>query len=141
LREACEAFFKGKDVDDVIARCLLELELDSLFMEEKRLRRLSDKILSNNAYLREYARRLMIGGFEDGATKYRSPLTASPNAAVIIQTFEGIFNHRQRVGERMAEIARQLYPGEYGLNSLPSSDQNARFKPVNNVRELKGDEL
>ena len=141
LHDSFVAYASKAPSDVDVKHVVLVKELEQLFREEKRLRCLNDKILSNHAYLRQYAKRLMLGGFEDSAVKYRPPLTVAPNAAEIIQAFEGIFSHRQKLGQRMAEIARELYPGEYGLQSLPSSDQNKLNTPVNNVREGRRSEL
>jgi Arc/MetJ-type ribon-helix-helix transcriptional regulator len=135
VREAVEGFLRGGKVESLVKECLLRMELDDLFREEKRLRRLSDKILADNVYLGQYAKKLMLGGFEDGAVRYRPPLTSAPNAAEVIRTFEGIFCHRLRVGKRLVEVAWQLYPGEYELSGFPSSDQNNQNRPVKDVRE------
>jgi hypothetical protein len=135
VRDAVLEHLKVKCYDDLVRKCGLRKELEDLFMEERRLRRLSDKILSDNVYLRPYARRLISGGMEDDAHRYRPALTSAPNAAEVILAFEGIFANRKIIGDRLVELARELYPGEYGLSSIPSSGRNNRHIPVNNVRD------
>jgi hypothetical protein len=140
IRRGLLEFLNGKASDELLRRCLLERELDALFREERRLRRIQSKILSNAAYLRQYARQLIHGGWEEHGARFRPPLANSPNADLLIKAFEGTFHHRGCVGKRIAEISLELYPGEYGLRSLPSSDQNTRNTSVKKCSEPQGDE-
>jgi hypothetical protein len=97
-----------------VKRVLLLNELEQIFREEARLRRLSSKILANNTYLNEYARKLIHGGYDNNLVgKFRPSLESAPNAAQAIPAFEGLFCHRKKLGERMLEICLELYPGQY----------------------------
>ena len=137
LRDSLLVFLNGEVKDDLVKRVVLERELERLFREEKQLRRVQNKILSNAAYLRQYAKLLVHGGWEDHTGRFRPPLASSPDSALLIKAFEGVFSHRSQIGRHIAEISLILYPGEYGLTCLPSSDQNTCYTPVNNVRDQK----
>ncbi len=126
VRVALERFLGGEASGGFAERCLLVCELEELLGEERRIRRLQNKLLSNFVYLRGYARRVMQGGWEDSA-KFRPPIAnAAPNAALAIEALEGIFHNRSRIGKRIAELSLKLYPGSYDLPRFPSQPTGVR---------------
>jgi hypothetical protein len=114
LRDSFLAFVAKQPSRVEVQKVLLQNELDHIFREESRIRRLSSKILANNTYLNEYARKLIHGGYESVQFgKYRPSLNSGPNATLAIQAFEGLFSRRLELGKRLLEITKELYSGSY----------------------------
>jgi hypothetical protein len=137
VRSAFLAYVAKEPDKKEVRRLLLLNELDAVFREESRVRRLSNKILANNTYLADYARKLIHGGYEsDLVGKFRPSLNSGPNAALAVQAFEGLFSRRLELGKRMLEISRELYPGSY---EWPLGFQGPRMDIETQVRkEMSG---
>jgi hypothetical protein len=132
-----------KDVkvsDGVLHGLILNHELESLSVEDRRLMRSQVLILRNCSYLKDYVEDLVKGCYKNPAfVELRKSILSYPNAEKVLPAIEGILARRQQIGLRVAEIQTLLYPGlKYDLLSTFQQEYEKERRPTLRNAEPSG---
>jgi hypothetical protein len=134
IRGFVEVGLKDVKVSDGVLHGLVLLhELESLNVEDQRLRHSQVLILRNCSYLKDYVHDLVKGCYKNPAfVETRKSVLSYPNAEKVVPAIDRVLARRQEIGLRVAEIQTLLYPDlKYdSLATFTEEYKNEKVRPL-----------